>query len=453
MEFYDLQLEKAASSFRTLPRKLSEENVRALGSIYHFETFEEDEITMSKPVKRVSLSGSIVVIDLDFNQDNQVEKASVSLSNETATNSIYSPMSPINDPSGHIYKALNEPRLDGFEKMLAFLRRCDRFSTKNVDCFRSLDLISESIHWYVEKSKSQEFGQLVINPPKWLGLGFLYDKLYDGPKYAYLDIISGSRQKYCLRNFTQIDEWLDKEGLQWREIPPSSDTEARAELVITLEPPVIISAYLAEELDAVVSNSSPTLNDRKASSSYSVRKHPRFASNESPSDDFDVLVGNMLPFPLVEISQVPVKCIAQIPSLLAYLKQYSLITALVNSVLQGPETVWTNEAADLNIADALELNGQPVHRKRIPISVALRFIDEDLVLDASWVISDLRMEIILRKGIANPEVRILPDTFSNINVADLSRLVARGNLALAISYAISNAGKLRRRSTSNTTRG
>lgn len=452
MDFYDQQLEKVASSLRTLPRKLSEENVRALGALFHFETFEEDEITKSNPGKRVSLSGSIVVLDLDFNQNDQVEKASVSLSNETASNSAYSPMSPVNNPSGHIYNALNEPRLDVFEKMLAFLSRCDRFSTKNVDCFRSLDLICGAIHFYVEKSNSSEFGELVINPPKWLGLSFLYEKLYDGPKHAYLDIIPGSRQKYCLQSFTRIDEWLDKERLQWRESPPGPDVEARAELVITLDPPVIMSAYLAEDWDAIVSNRSPVLNERKNSASYTVRKHPRFTSKHSPSDDFDVLVGNMLPFPLVEISQVPVKSISQIPKLLSSFRQYSLMATLISSILQGPETVSTNEAIDLNIADALELSGQPVHRKRIPISIALRHRGDCLVVDASWVISDLRMEIILRHGVATPEVRILPDSSPNINIADLSRLIARGNLALAISYAMSSAGKLRRRNTCNAMR-
>ena len=43
MDYYS-ELERALRAFQLLPRKLSEENIRMLGALNHFETFEEEDV-------------------------------------------------------------------------------------------------------------------------------------------------------------------------------------------------------------------------------------------------------------------------------------------------------------------------------------------------------------------------------------------------------------------------
>lgn len=474
---YDTELERVANAFQTVPRKLSEDNVRMLGALNHFETFEDDlteegESGSYHRGKRLSLSGSIVVLDLDFIKSGQVLAVNVSLSRETASESGWSAMAPVNDPSGHLLRSLQQPRLEAFARMLSFLSRCDRFSTKDIDCFRALDLVSEAIHLHLEKTGTTSFGRPVMNPPNRIGLGLEYMATNKKKYYAYLDISPGSRREFSLKKYRTVEDYLDMSSFDWKQttvlptrtnveseaentpgngiLPLSSDSDARAELVLSLDPPVLMSETYAMDLQAFISNLHPDIDQRFHNIAFAVPRHNRFASVNEKKDEFDAKIGVMLPYRLVEVSQIPLTGPDMIPTVLEHLKQSSLAFALINSLIErGSEACWSTEAVDLNIGDALAMREQPVHRKSGgQLSVSLRSTEENNIeILVAWVLSELSLKIDIPLG-QPPKVMIQPSSVL-LNMRDIQTLIEGGDLALALSYTLCSIGQLRRRASSS----
>lgn len=476
---YDAELERVANAFQTVPRKLSEVNVRMLGALNHFETFEDDITEENDSVsyhrgKRLSLSGSIVVLDLDFVKSDHVLAVNVSLSRETASESGWSAMAPVNDPSGHLLRSLQHPRLEAFARMLSFLSRCDRFSTKDIDCFRALDLISEAIHLHLDKTGTTSFGKPMMNPPNRIGLGLEYMETNKKKHYAYLDISPGSRHEYSLKKYHSVEDYLDMSTFEWRvsaptpapantgintenetpqnngNAPLTSESDARAELVLSLDPPVLMSETYAMDLQAFISNLHPNVDQRLHSITFSVPRHQRFASVSEKNDEFDAKIGVMLPYRLVEVSQIPLTGPSMIPAVLERLKQSSLAFALIDSLIgRSSEACWSTEAVDLNIGDALAMREQPVHRKSGgQLSISLRSTNENNIqILVAWVLSELSLKIDIPLG-QPPQVTIHPSSV-RLNMRDIQKLVEGGDLALALSYILCNIGQLRRRASSS----
>ena len=446
MDSYDHELERAAKELESIPRKLSESNIKALGIANHFETFEDDlhdvGSTQSKG-KRLSLSGSIIVIDFDFTSADIIESVSLSLSQEAkVVNS--SAFSKQNNPEKRIIETLGESRLDKFSRLLSFLSRCDRFSTKDVNCFNALDLVSEAIHTYVSShGNSKSFGELVLNPTEQIGLGLKYHKDY----LCMIDAVPGNRKQFNLRNFKEVSDWIDPETGEWIKELPEIDYEARSELALTLDPPIILPEPLVTDWQALVSNPAPDLNERINVSSFSVQRHPKFSTPTNRSDDFSVSVGNMLPVNLLEVSQIPLSKPSDIPDILLHLRQYAVIAELLRSVLQGPEVGEAADAVDISISDALELQDQTVHRKRVPLAVSFfqnsKYPDM-VTIDVDHVLSDLKMQINVDRD-GSCDIKISPEN-SRYNLSDVEKLIGNGDLAFAVSYIFSAHGRLRRSS-------
>lgn len=440
MDYYS-ELERALRAFQLLPRKLSEENIRMLGALNHFETFEEEDVEVAPGVrgKRISLSGSIVVLDLDFVREGDAQKvvgANVSLSNETPPDAPGAAMAAAHHPSEHVLASLKEPRLDRFGRILGVLSNCDRLSTKDVDCFKALALVAEAV-FARERAHPGEFPPWVMNPPHCLGLAFEY-----APRLlAFLDIRPGSRSQFCLRSFTSLSQWINAEG-EW--VDDGGRVDSRAELCLTLDPPVVLSDDAARALEAEPVRAS-RLDARRRAGSFSVPRHPRFAAPGHESDEFDVTVGNMLPFHLVEVAQIPLRAPSEIPNVLAQLRQFATAAALVDSVMQPGEMPPTTEAAELNIADALALRSQPVFSKSIPLSVAWHSIGTDLEIAIVWAITELQLTVTVPLN-GDLSVKVTPPD-SRLNLGDVEKLLRAGRLDLALSYAVAGSGRLHRRST------
>lgn len=406
MEVYAAELERTAAFLHAIPGCPTEENIKRIGSFNHFEMFEESTSTG----RRVSFSGSIVVIDLDFDtEQGTVTDANISLSTQASDENDKSFMASINRPSEHLLECLREPRLDRFARIMEFISRCDRFSTRDIDCFQALDSISRAIFQYQQQNpQSDSFGYPELNPHS-LGLGLWYHGPETDKKYAYVDISAGTRHQYALR---YQSNWLQKENPN--EWVPSGEppSDSRAELVLTLDPPAVLSEHQAHDLAASTSDLHEEVNAREHLSTWKMPRHPKFGRH---TDEFNVRVANVLPFSLVSVSQIPLESPAQIPNILQIIRQHVTTIDLVKSLLRGPSRAIGE--IDVSIADAIELKDQPLRSTNIPVGVCL--LPGFRIL---CVLSDGKFELTVSK---NGVIESRDPKLSNI---------AQKSLALAISY-------------------
>lgn len=454
MDSFDTELELAVKELDAVPRRLSEANVKRLGTVNHFETFE-DELhggESSAPGaggKRLSLSGSIIVLDLDFKSQSCISNVQLSLSQETKLTE-RSAFSKANNAESRILDSLREPRLDRFANLLAFLSRCDRLSTKDVNCFHALDVVAEAVQIHVSKTGTQAFGNLVLNPPDRLGLGLNYYK----DMWAMIDTVAGSRDRFLLKNYNDITGWIDPDTGAWLEGGSANATSnssigspaseiARSELALSLDPEVLLPLAQARELHAVISDPKPRLDSRTISASFSVNRHPRFSSSQQQSDEFTVIYGNMLPYKLVSVSQVPLGHPKDIPAIFSSIKKFTRVSSLLLSVLSGPACT-EDEPADISVSDALALADHSVSRARVPLALSV-YLDADsneIVVDVKHVLSERRLQVLVGDTV---KTVALPDPAEH-SKEDIQSLVEGGRLDLAISYFLSTHGGLRRAS-------
>lgn len=438
MDTFDAELARAAKALETVPRRLSLANVKLLGVANHFETFE-DELRSdpnANALTRLSLSGSIVVIDLDFSTPQQIAGVSLSLSQETQVNE-RSTFAKTNGAEQRLLASLREPRLDRFASLLGFLSRCDRLSTKDVNCFHALDVVGEAVRVHVEKTGTRAFGALTLNPPGRIGLGLNYHR----DLWAMIDAASGTRDQFGLRGCADSNAWVDAETGEWRDVPVASGV--RAELVISLDPPALLPLTLARELRAVIADAQPALDARTLAASFSVDRHPRFATPTARADEFGVVFGNMLAESLVAVEQVPLAHPRDIPRVLAPLQQYARVAELVRSVLRGPPRA-DDEPADISVADALALAEHGVARARVPLSVSIYTPREgtSVIVDATHGLSERRLRATIGADVAASAYPAPPAH----GAEDIQLLVENGRLDLAVSYFLSTHGALRRAS-------
>lgn len=405
MEAYAAELERTAAFLHTISGCPTESNIKRIGSLNHFEMFEET----TSSGRRVSFSGSIVVIDLDFDSEKGiVVDASISLSTQASGENATSFMAAVNQPSKHLLNSLREPRLDRFMKIMEFISGCDRFSTRDINCFQALDAISAAIFKYCEQNpQSDSFGRPELNPQS-LGLGLWYRGPESDKKYAYIDISAGTRPQYALR---YKPDWLREGGKDWAPSgePPS---DSRAELVLTFDPPAVISDVLSRELGATSSQLYEDIDGREHLSTWTMPRHPKFGNT---ADEFTIRIANILPFSLVSVSQIPLESPEKIPDILEHVRQAGSTMDLLKSLLRGPSQ--NIGEIDVSIADAIELKDQAVRSNTIPVGVCL--------------LPGFRLVCALPQG--KFDITISKNGIINSDDPILSK-ITRKSLALAISY-------------------
>lgn len=426
---YRAELERVATYFQSVPGRLNKSNLKHLVTLNHFEIFEDP---LPDGGVRLSLSGSIVVIDVDF-VNGQVTAVSVSLASMPSQKSKFSFMSEENHPESVIMDSFKLPRLDQFAQILEFLSRCDRYSTKEVDCFRALDELSSAICTYVSNtmhpSVESGFGIPEINPGR-LGLGLWYFGSESHKRRAFIDAYAGSRKEFALY---LNQNWLNAEG-DWAEVDKTQfvPRDVRAESVLLLVPPVIMRSSVATRLKAEISNKSIALNERRQMSSFSIERHPAFSSQQT-SDDIDITIANLLPCDFVEVTTIPISSPQDIPSILSALRRDSVALQLIQSVLKGPALLNSGDA-DLSIADALGFKDKPVFFNSRDVSMSLlESENEGLVLVGVLAQGALSFEIKIQESI---EVSIRGHDEATVNKNDLLKLLQAGQLDYAISYVI-----------------
>lgn len=419
---YQVRLERVAARLAAVPGRFSEENVTRLGALNHFETFE-DTIDGRK---RLSLSGSIVVLDIDL-LDNQVSSVSVSLDSPNDTKTLL--LDSENSPNECILSALKQPRLDQFTSLLEFLSRCDRFSTKSVDCFQALDSISRAIIEKADNKVEGPFGVPEFNPSR-LGMGLYYYGDTKNKKHAFLDVRGGSKKEFALVNTQWLGangEWIDPE-------PPQHDI--RAEFVLRLEPPVLIPHKLAQEWSASVI-AYKELN-RQSRATFTVSRHPRFCNVET-EDTFDVILANTLPYRFVQVSEIPIKHPKHIVEILHSLRLYSELQNYKDSLLDGTP-LYQSSDMDISIADVVELKDKPLATKNIAVDATIEQNSDKINLIV--VISQAKTTINIS---LSPGAETAVDVNKAINLGDLKKIVQTKKLGLLLSYVVGSLGLQHRR--------
>ncbi|PRT53218.1 hypothetical protein B9G98_00838 [Wickerhamiella sorbophila] len=436
---YRAELERVAAHFQSVPGRLNKANLKHLVTQNHFETFED---TLPDGGVRLSLSGSIVVIDVDF-VNGQVTTVSISLASMPAEQSKFSFMANENHPEVVILGSLRRPRLGQFAQILEFLSRCDRFSTKDVDCFRALDEVGNAVCTYVSNSMDPEvkksFGVPEINPGR-LGVGLWYFGNEKNKHHAFIDTCAGSRREFALYVNTQ---WLQEDG-EWADVDKEALTprDVRAELALALSPPVVVRKSVAQQLKAETSSAEESLNERRYMSTFTMKRHPAFAQSQK-SDDLDVTIANLLPCDWVQISSIPISDPKNIPDILAVLRQDCMLLQLVKSVLKGPAIV-DNSEADISIADALDFKDKPANFSSFEINLSIQESQDALVLAGRVSQGLLSFELTIQQQI---ELSLKGSTdLDRINKGDLLKILETGQLDYAISFVIGSLNLTQRRS-------
>lgn len=435
---YRAELERVAAYFQSVPGRLNKANLKHLVTLNHFETFED---TLPDGGVRLSLSGSIVVIDVDF-VDGQVTTVSISLASMPAEQSKFSFMANENRPDAVILDSLRRPRLGQFAQILEFLSRCDRYSTKDVDCFRALDEVANAVCTYVSNSMDPEvkksFGVPEINPGR-LGVGLWYFGNEKHKHLAFIDTCAGSRREFALYVNT---EWL-QDG-DWADVDKDALTprDVRAELALVLSPPIVIRKSIAQQLKAEISSTDESLNERRYMSTFTMNRYPAFAQLQK-TDDLDVTVANLLPCDFIQVTSIPISDPKNIPDILALLRQDCMLQQLVKSVVKGPAIV-NNSEADISIADALDFKDKPANFSSFEISLSILEKEDGLVLAGH-----------ISQGLFTFELKIQEELelslkgsadIDKINKADLLKILETGQLDYAISFVIGSLKLTQRKS-------
>lgn len=284
-------------------------------------------------------------IDLDA-KTNDLINVGVSLaSQKTPTNEAHSFMSNnIDRGSGRVIKeALEEQTLERFDKILAFLSRTDRYSTSEVDAFVALAELSHAFFTIHEAAGTKDdpaipYGIPVLNPLKTLGMGLWYwsrgrhlpdhDASDESTRYyALLDLRPslGPASPYALK---YSDKWVqDPTKGVWVE--PPTDVDTKAELLLTLTPPVLAPRPWATRINAVVAPETVAMNRPSGRSSR------RVYCPDGVTETIDVTWANVAPFDTVRVQQIPIAHPRDIPNILSELRRYAVIETLWSSLVKG----------------------------------------------------------------------------------------------------------------------
>jgi hypothetical protein len=349
---YALGMRNLVGTLQKVPGRVSEKGVIRLANQNKFEIFQDT----TSAGRRISLGGAIVLVDIDFVSSGKVSNVSVSLASslkpsDESRSFISLTVSP--SPEMVILEALKQPRLDVMAEILSFLARLDKLSSPSVDCFRALDEISNALFEVYESCPDCPFGILCLNPCGKLGVGLEYhsdDRLVPIRKPRKWLAVCDVRELepgFTATPLIYSKQWLANASQnKWNDPLPSPDAKAR--LVLRLDPPVVVSQPFAESVSAVF-QSANNMNQLVSRTSRYVY-HP-----DESSDLLQVCYANLLPYLLVEISEIPINHPREIPGLINSLKQFIVLLAIWNS-MEGQHEVEQNEQQkedEMSFADAI----------------------------------------------------------------------------------------------------
>lgn len=351
---FSLKLKKIVADLAAAPSNVSEVGIRRLAKQHNFEVFE-DNIPNGK---RLSIGGTIVLLDIDFIAGRVVNVALSMASNIQPSDPKHSFMSTdCVEPSASsiVFDSLKRSRLDKFGTILGFLSKSDKLSS-SIDCFRSLDEVAHALFLIhdnlppTELDYSMGYGRPIINPGGMLGLGAWYwtkQRYVDSsnPRYhAYWGFREIPKtgfvgtSKYAVK-YTQ--QWLQDAQFQvWNNPDPLDDAEA--EFVLSLDPPVWIPGPLAKSYDAELAGEKTTtcLNPQLAQAKTGI------VLPNGSSTAIHFTAANLMPYLFVKVDTIPIAHPRDLKAIFAHLRKYILLETLWKSAMAESSASSSSEAPE-----------------------------------------------------------------------------------------------------------
>ncbi|CAN6664664.1 hypothetical protein TRVA0_036S00518 [Trichomonascus vanleenenianus] len=354
-----------SSKLNSVTGKVNEPGIRRLAQKNNFDIFEEN----IPAGKRLSIGGSIILIDIEVSPEDQILDVKLSLgSSVKPSDEKYSLLSKQIAPTADevLLKSLKEVRLTEFAKILRHLSRLDRLSTPDtVDCFVSLDELCTAL-FQLNAENSDPFspyGLPVKNPKSRLGVGLWYwtkqryrydedGRIDDAERYYAMltirDLVGGESQS----GVRYSANWLKSPvGPEWND--PEPNLEAKGMFTLELDPPVITTRELAAKINANYEYYQSEYED--SGSIVSVQRPLHLPKTQTK----EYLIGftKSVPERLVKVNYVPISHPREIPRILTALRNARLLQSLWHSVTSHPgnqlaeQTDVDNE--DYSFADAI----------------------------------------------------------------------------------------------------
>lgn len=351
---FNLKLLKIVADLAGSPSNVSEVGIRRLAKQHNFEVFE-DNIPNGR---RLSIGGTIVLLDIDFIAGRVVNVALSMASNIQPSDPKHSFMSTdCVEPSASkiVFDSLKRSRLDKFGTILGFLSKCDKLSS-SIDCFRSLDEVAHALFLIhdslppTELDYSMDYGRPIMNPGGMLGLGAWY-----WTKQRYIDSSNpryhaywGFREipktgfvgasKYAVK-YTQ--QWLqDVQTQQWNNPDPLDDAEA--EFVLNFDPPVWIPGSLAKLYNAELSGE----NDTSCLNSQLSQVKTSIVLPNGSSTAIHFTAANLMPYLFCKVDTIPIAHPRDLKDIFANLRKYILLETLWKSAMAEGSASTNNEAPE-----------------------------------------------------------------------------------------------------------